>query len=121
MPEYVIHDEPLIGTLERLDVPALIDSITDEWHNQTLCQVDSTLVRLGVLHGEYHWHKHDGEDEFFFVLSGHLRIELADRDPVDLPPGSAFIVPKGLRHRPICPTRTAVLMLERAGVTPTGD
>lgn len=121
MPEYVIHDEPLIGTLERLDVQALIDSVTDEWHNQTLCRVDSTLVRLGVLRGEYHWHKHDDEDEFFFVLSGHMRIELEDRDPVDLPPGSAFIVPKGLPHRPICPTRTAVLMLERAGVTPTGD
>ena len=118
---YAINYEPLIGTLERLDVQQLIDANTEAWWNQTLCQVGDVLVRVGVFHGEYHWHKHDDQDEFFFVLDGNIRIELADRDSVELGPRQTFIVPKGLLHRPVAPERSSVLMLERADVTVTGD
>lgn len=118
---YAINYEPLVGTLQLLDVQQLIESATDDWYNQTLCQVGDVLVRLGVLHGEYHWHKHDDQDEFFFVLDGLLRIELEGRETVELGPRQAFTVPKGLQHRPVAPQRTAVLMIERADVTVTGD
>jgi quercetin dioxygenase-like cupin family protein len=74
-----------------------------------------------VLHGEFHWHKHDGQDEFFFVLDGSLRIELENAQPVELAPRQAFSVPAGMLHRPVATERTTVLMLERAGVVPTGD
>jgi len=118
---YAIDDRPLAGTLQKLDVQHVIDATTERWSNRTLCQVDDVVVRLGVLEGEFHWHKHDEEDEFFFVLDGLMRIELEGMEPVGLGPRQAYVVPKGLRHRPVVPTRTAVLMIERAGVVATGD
>jgi len=118
---YAIEYQPLVGPLQKLDIQSVIDEVTELWHNRTLCEVDGTAVRLGVLHGEFHWHKHDEEDEFFLVLDGLMRIELQDMPTVELGPREAFIVPKGLLHRPVVPVRTAVLMLERAGVVATGD
>ena len=121
MTDYSIEYRPLVGTLERLDLQQVIDATSDRWFNQTLCEVDGTAVRLGILQGEFHWHRHEGEDEFFLVLDGRMRIELEGMAPVELGPRQAFIVPKGLQHRPVVPERTVVLMLERAGVVATGD
>lgn len=118
---YAISYQPLADVLQVLDVQRLIDSTTDDWYNQTLCQVGDVVVRLGVMQGEYHWHKHDEQDEFFFVLDGLFRIELDGMDPVELGPRQAFTVPKGLPHRPVVPRRSAVLMIERADVVATGD
>jgi mannose-6-phosphate isomerase-like protein (cupin superfamily) len=120
-PTYAIDYRPLVGVLEKLDVQRVIDQTTERWSNQTLCQVDDVVVRLGVLEGEFHWHKHDTEDEFFFVLDGLLRIELEGMPSVELGPRQAYVVPKGLQHRPVVPLRTSVLMIERAGVVATGD
>ena len=120
-PGYAIDYRPLAGTLEKLDVQAVIDATTERWSNRTLCRVDDVVVRLGVLEGEFHWHQHDDEDEFFFVLDGSMRIELEGMPAVELGARQAFVVPKGLRHRPVVPARTAVLMIERAGVVATGD
>jgi mannose-6-phosphate isomerase-like protein (cupin superfamily) len=109
----------LHGALEIIDVPGLVDACTDQWYNQTLCQVDESVVRLGVVQGEYHWHKHDHEDEFFYVVSGQLLIDLEDRS-LDLTPGKGVVIPKGTMHRPRAPERTVILMVERAGIVPTG-
>ncbi|MDQ6913055.1 MAG: cupin domain-containing protein [Verrucomicrobiota bacterium] len=105
--------------LEVIDVPALVAACQDQWYNQTLCKVDEAVVRLGVVQGEYHWHHHDDEDEFFYVVSGRFLIDLKDRT-VDLTPGNGFVVPKGVEHRPRAPERTVILMVERAGIIPTG-
>jgi mannose-6-phosphate isomerase-like protein (cupin superfamily) len=113
---YRIEYEPLAGPLEVLDVQHLIEGVRDEWYNQTLCRVGEVVVRLGVMQGEYHWHKHDEQDEFFFVLDGLFRIELEGLETVELRPRQAFTVPKGLLHRPVVPRRSAVLMIERADV-----
>jgi mannose-6-phosphate isomerase-like protein (cupin superfamily) len=110
----------LHGPLEPIDVGGLVDACTDQWYNQTLCQVDESVVRLGVVHGEYHWHKHDNEDEFFYVASGHLLIDLEKDRCIDLTPGKAVVIPKGVMHRPRAPERTVILMVERAGIVPTG-
>ncbi len=110
----VLH-EPL----EIIDVAGLVDACQDQWYNQTLCRVDESVVRLGVVQGEYHWHKHENEDEFFYVVSGRFLIDLEDRT-VDLTPGKAFVVPKGVMHRPRATERTVILMVERAGIVPTG-
>jgi mannose-6-phosphate isomerase-like protein (cupin superfamily) len=118
---YSINTEPLVGALEKLDVQRVIDETTESWVNHTLCRVDDVVVRLGVLHGEFHWHKHDDEDEFFLVLDGLMRIELEGAPPVELGPRQAFTVPKGMLHRPVVPERTSVLMIEKAGVVATGD
>jgi hypothetical protein len=109
----------LHGSLEVIDVGGLVDACTDRWYNQTLCQVDESVVRLGVVHGEYHWHKHEREDEFFYVVSGQLLIDLEDRS-IDLTPGKGVVIPKGVMHRPRALERTVILMVERAGIGPTG-
>ncbi|MGH8029322.1 MAG: cupin domain-containing protein [Arenimonas sp.] len=105
---------------EVVDVPALVATITHPWFNQTLCKVNESVVRLGVVQGEYHWHKHDDEDEFFHVVSGRFLIDLEDRT-VELAPGQGFVVTRGVMHRPRAPERTVILMVEGAGIVPTGD
>ena len=106
--------------LDVVDVPALVAACTDRWYNQTLCQVNDSVVRLGVMQGEYHWHKHDNDDEFFFVLEGCFYIDLEDRS-VELQARQGFVVPKGVVHRTRAPERAVILMVENAGIVPTGD
>jgi mannose-6-phosphate isomerase-like protein (cupin superfamily) len=108
------------GLGERFDVQALVDACEFDWYNQTLCQVNDSVVRLGVLKGEYHWHQHEDEDEFFMVLDGRLLIDF-EGQTVELGPRQAITVQKGIQHRPRAPERTVVIMIERVGVVPTGD
>ena len=110
----------LFPPLQRVDVPSLVAACSDRWYNQTLCQVNGSVVRLGVMQGEYHWHEHKDIDEFFFVLDGRFLIDLEDR-VIDLAPRQGFVVPKGVRHRTRAPERTVILMIERADIVPTGD
>jgi mannose-6-phosphate isomerase-like protein (cupin superfamily) len=117
---YATHLNLQYRALELIDVQALVNACTDQWYNQTLCQVNESIVRLGVVQGEYHWHKHDEEDEFFYVVEGRLLIDLEGRT-VALDPRQGFVVPKGVVHRTRAPDRTVILMVERAGVVPTGD
>lgn len=112
-----IHYDPL----EVVDVPALVDAVTHPWYNQTLCKVNDSVVRLGVFEkGDYHWHKHDDEDEFFYVVEGRFIVELEDR-VVELLPRQGVVVPRGVMHRTRAPERTVILMVEGAGIVPTGD
>ena len=117
---YVTRLDILHGPLEVVDVQAIVDACTDRWFNQTLCKVNESVVRLGIVQGEYHWHKHDDLDEFFYVVEGRFLIDLEDRT-VDLGPRQGFVVPKGVRHRPRAPERTVILMVEGEGIVPTGD
>ena len=117
---YVTHLNVLFDPLERIDVQTLVDACTDRWYNQTLCRVNDSVVRLGIVQGEYHWHKHDEEDEFFYVVEGRFLIDLEGRT-VDLGPRQGFVVPKGVLHRPRVPERAVILMVEGAGIVPTGD
>jgi mannose-6-phosphate isomerase-like protein (cupin superfamily) len=117
---YATHLNVYYGPLEVVDVPALIAACTDRWYNQTLCRVNDSVVRLGVLQGEYHWHKHDDQDEFFYVVEGRFLIDLEGRT-VELAPRQGFVVPKKVVHRTRAPERAVVLMVEGAGIVPTGD
>jgi len=107
--------------LELIDVKALERATKDQWTNQTLCEVNDSVVRLGVLKGEFHWHKHDREDEFFLVLEGELEIEVEGRDPFLLGPQQGVTIPRGAIPRPRARKRTVILMAEPAPVQPTGD
>jgi mannose-6-phosphate isomerase-like protein (cupin superfamily) len=118
---YVNHMNILYGPLQSMDIQSLIDLCTDQWYNQTLCQVNDSVVRLGIFLGEYHWHKHDKEDEFFFTLEGKLIIDLEGDDSVELLPHQGYVVPKGIVHKTRAPKKTVVLMIETAGIIPTGD
>ena len=117
---YTIDQNIAFGFLSLIDVDKIRESVKDDWFNQTLCQVNDCVVRLGVVQGEFHWHKHDNEDEFFFVVDGRLIIDLEDRS-VELLPKQGFTVPKGVLHRTRAPVRTAMLMVEGRTISPTGD
>jgi mannose-6-phosphate isomerase-like protein (cupin superfamily) len=117
---YETRLDVLHGALEKIDVQALVDACRFQWYNQTLCRVNDSVVRLGVVQGEYHWHKHDEDDEFFYVVSGRFIIDL-EGTSVTLDPQQGFVVPKGVLHRPRAPERTVILMVETAGIVPTGS
>lgn len=110
----------LYRPLELIDERALTDDCTHKWYNQTLCQVNESVVRLGVIQGEYHWHKHDESDEFFYVQEGKLLIDL-ENQTIELNPRQGLVVPKGTVHRTRAEQRTAILMVENLGIVPTGD
>lgn len=118
--QYTIRTDVKFQPLELVDVQRLVDECQTDWFNQTLSQVNDCVVRLGIVKGEFHWHKHDDEDEFFYVVSGKLTIDLADRS-VELAPQQGFMVPKGVSHRTRAPERTVILMFEGSAVIPTGD
>ena len=111
--------------LEVVDEKSLADACLHKWYNQTLCKVNDSVVRLGVVQGEYHWHKHDDDDEFFYVVEGTLFIDVQESDlkqrTVELPPRQGFVVPKGVTHRTRADQRTVILMVENAGIIPTGN
>jgi mannose-6-phosphate isomerase-like protein (cupin superfamily) len=116
---YDIHLDSAFGPLQFMDIAGLASKV-QPWWNQTLCQVDDCVVRLGVVHGDFHWHKHDDQDEFFYVIEGRWIIEM-EHETVELRPGQGYLVPKGVMHNPRAPERTVILMVEGAGVVPTGD
>src|SRR2546426_12252492 len=119
---YETHLDVRFGPLEKIDVQALVAAVKHPWWNQTLCRVNESVVRLGVVKGEYHWHKHDAEDEFFYVVEGRFLIDLEGPggQTVTLAPRQGFVVPKGVVHRTRAPERAVILMVEGAGIVPTG-
>jgi mannose-6-phosphate isomerase-like protein (cupin superfamily) len=118
---YATHLNVLYQALEKIDIPALVDKCQDQWYNQTLCKVNDSVVRLGVVQGEYHWHKHDSEDEFFLTLEGTLFVDIEGNETIELKPWQGTIVPRGIVHRTRAPEKTVMLMIETAEIIPTGD
>jgi mannose-6-phosphate isomerase-like protein (cupin superfamily) len=118
VPDYKIHLEDKFGSLRLIDVGAEAAAVGDEWVNQTLTTVNDSVVRLGVVEGQFHWHKHD---EFFLVLEGELEIEVEGRETFVLGPQQGVTIPRGVMHRPRAPKRTVIVMVEPATVQPTGD
>ena len=116
-----IYYEPLQVVEEK----SLADACAYKWYNQTLCKVNDSVVRLGVIQGEYHWHKHDDDDEFFYVVEGKLLIDLREdgrpERTVELAPRQGMVVPKGIVHRTRALDRTVILLVENAGIVPTGN
>lgn len=117
---YVTKLDIKFDHLEKIDIPEMIEECTDKWFNQTLTQVNNSVVRLGIVEGEYHWHKHDNDDEFFFVLRGKLLVDLEGKT-IELKPEQGITIPKGIRHRTRAPKKTVMLMVETKEVQPTGD
>lgn len=118
--DYNIHMDLKYRPLEVIEAGRLADECPERWWNQSLCRVNDCVVRLGVFEGEFHWHKHDREDEVFYVMEGRLHLDFEDRT-VELGPREGILVPRGTVHRTRAPKRTVVLMIEAATVTPTGD
>jgi mannose-6-phosphate isomerase-like protein (cupin superfamily) len=117
---YVTKLDIRFGHLQKIDVPEMVKACTDKWYNETLTQVNESVIRLGIVEGEYHWHKHDDDDEFFFVLEGQLLIDLEDQT-IELNPGQGVTISKGIKHRPRAPKKTVMLMVETSTIQPTGS
>lgn len=118
--KYNTHLDIKFEHFETIDIPQMVAANKHPWYNQTLTQVNDSVVRLGIVEGEYHWHKHDNDDEFFFVLEGQLLIDLEDRT-IELNPNQGTTISKGVLHRPRAPKKTVMLMVETSSITPTGD
>ena len=125
---YATHLNVLFPTLEKIALDPLVAAVRDQWYNQTLARVNDSVVRLGVMQGEYHWHQHESDDEFFYVVEGRFLIDLEPgRDGVtpgrvvELGPREGFVVPKGTVHRTRAPERSVILMVETAAIVPTGS
>ena len=118
--KYSIDLEIRYKPLEIIDIPELIEHSLKKWQNLSLCAVNDSVVRLAVIKGEFHWHKHEKEDEFFFVIEGLLIIDLEDK-VIELNPKQGFTVPKGVKHRTRAPSRTSILLIEKSSIKPTGD
>ena len=117
---YVTRLDVKFGHLQKMDINEEVNSCKDKWFNQTLTKVNDSVVRLGIVEGEYHWHKHDNDDEFFFVLEGRLLIDLEDRT-IELNSNQGVTIPKGVMHRPRATEKTVMLMVETSEIQPTGD
>ena len=117
---YVTKLDIKFDHLQRIDIPEMVEECKDKWFNQTLTKVNDSVVRLGIVEGEYHWHKHDNDDEFFFVLEGQLLIDLEGRT-IELNPNQGVTITKGVMHRPRAPKKTVMLMVETSAIQPIGD
>jgi len=117
--KYSIDPEIKYKPLEIIDIPRVIECCTKKWQNLTLCQINDSVIRLAVIEGEFHWHKHKKEDEFFFVINGLLLIDLEDKS-IELKSNQGFTVPKGVMHRTRAPSRTLLLIIEKYTVKPVG-
>lgn len=106
--------------LEKINVPEIVRECTDKWFNQSLCEVNSSVFRLGIFEGEYHLHKHDHDDELFFVIDGSIVLE-TEKGNFELGQFEGVCVPKGIMHRPIAKQKAIVLMIENKGIDPIGN
>jgi len=120
MTNYSIKTDIRFSPMEKFDIQDVVDANTDTWFNQTLVRINDSVLRLGVLEGEFHFHKHDNEDELFYVVEGNLLLDVEDQTH-ELGPGQGFVVPKGVVHRTRAPSRVVVLMTASADVVPVGD
>jgi mannose-6-phosphate isomerase-like protein (cupin superfamily) len=117
---YVTRLDIKFEHLQKMDIPHMVKECKDKWFNQTLSKVNDSVVRLGIVEGEYHWHKHENDDEFFFVLEGQLLIDLEEQT-IELNPNQGVTITKGILHRPRAPKKTVMLMVETSTIQPTGD
>ena len=117
---YRNEDDDEYGHLTLVDIPAEV-ARHKPWFNRTLTTVNDAVVRLGIFEGEFPWHKHEDQDEFFIVLDGEIFMDTETSGTVRLQRNQGFTVPKGTLHRPRSPQKSVVLMVERVGIVPTGD
>lgn len=95
-------------------------ALTELWSPRVIGQLDDAYVKVAKVQGAFTWHSHDAEDELFFVLKGRLHIEM-EQQSVDIGEGEMFIVPKGVRHRPIAEHECLVMLVERKSTLHTGN
>jgi len=104
-----------------VSIRAALDSLTEHWSPKVVGRVNDQYIKVAKLLGQFVWHAHDNEDEYFQVVYGTLVIQLEDRDDVVLEAGDFFVVPKGMRHNPIAAEEVGIVLIETVTTTHTGD
>lgn len=108
-------------TLLPVNLTAALATFDEVYSPRIVARVNDYDVRIAHARGEHVWHVHEDTDEFFLVLEGQLLIDIEGQDTVVLDQHQGYTVPKRVVHRTRAPVRTAILMVEAAGVQPTGD
>ncbi len=106
--------------LHKVVISEKLDQFSDYWNPRIVAELNGQLVKLARLKGEFVWHKHDDEDELFYVLSGQLHIHFRDQ-VVELNPGEMLVVPKGIEHKPVAKDEVVAMLFEPAETLNTGD
>ena len=117
---YKLQMDTKYDFLEKITINDIVESNKVKWFNQTLCKVNSSVLRLGIFEGEFHMHKHENDDEVFFVISGSIILE-TENGNFELNENEGVCVPKGVMHRPIAKEKAVVLMIENDGISPVGE
>ena len=106
--------------MDKVNLAEKLAKITELWSPTVVAELNEQFVKLVKFEDEYVWHKHDVEDELFYVIDGRLNIELRDKT-IKLHPGEFFVVPHGVEHKPVAVTPCSVLLFEPATTLNTGD
>jgi mannose-6-phosphate isomerase-like protein (cupin superfamily) len=109
------------GLIGKVNLQEQFARFDDHWSPKIVASVNDYDLKLVKAHGEFVWHQHDATDEVFLVMAGQLRIQLQDGDDVVLGPGELFVVPRGVRHRPIADAETHLVLLEPHPTVNAGD
>ena|SRR5690349_4184555 len=99
---------------------AMALDLQELWSPRVVAELDDTYVKVAKVHGTLAWHSHDNEDELFYILKGHLRIEMEGGN-VELDEGDLYVVPKGVRHNPVAEQECHLMLIERKSTQHTGD
>jgi len=92
----------------------------EHWSPKIVGELNGQQVKLAKFQGEFAWHKHDEEDELFYVIKGSFRMELRDKT-IELEEGEMLVVPRGVEHRPVAEKEVWVMLFEPASTLNTGD
>ncbi len=106
--------------MEIINISEKLSLFSEHWNPKIVGELNGQHVKLVKLYGEFVWHKHENEDEMFFVISGILKIEFRDRTVV-INPGEFIIIPKGIEHKPVADDEVSVMLFEPATTLNTGD
>ena len=106
--------------MEKVNLEHKLSLFTDHWSPKIVGELNGQQVKLAKLKGEFVWHKHDHEDELFFVIKGSFRMEFRDKT-ITLNENEFLIVPKGIEHRPVADEEVSIILFEPASTLNTGD
>ena len=106
--------------MEKVNLAQKFSLFAEQWSPKLIGELNGQQIKIAKIQGEFVWHHHEAEDEFFLVVQGQITIKLSDQD-VDLTKGEFLIVPRGVEHKPVAEQEAQILMFEPAGTLNTGN
>lgn len=106
--------------MNKVNISEKLQLFQDHWNPHIVGELNGQHVKLAKFKGEFVWHKHDDEDEMFYVISGKFNMEFRDKT-IEIQEHEFIIVPKSVEHRPVAENEVSVMLFEPAGTLNTGD